>query len=115
VVLASPTVSAGLEAASVGRTTWYRWKQDTGFRSALTHLQREILRESLGDLQGAARFATKVLLGLLTSSNEHVRMQAALHVMNLGLRGVELLNLDERMAELEAVLGPLIEAAELPR
>ena len=112
IALAAPTVNAGLQAAGISRSTWHRWKLEPAFRQALTELQREGLRESIGDLEGGSRYAVSSLLGLLTSKDERVRLAAARDTLTLALRGAELLDLETRIARIEDVLGPLAEAAE---
>ena len=113
VVLAGPTVAAGLTAAEISRSTWYRWGRDPAVQQVVTHLQRESLRESLGDLHGGTRYAVAGLLGLMTSKNENVKLQACRDVLSFAMRGAELLDLQDRMAGLEAALGPLLEEARL--
>ena len=113
VVLAGPTVGAGLAAAEVSRSTWYRWGQTAAVRQVVLHLQRESLRESLGDLHGGTRYAVTGLLGVMTSKNENVKLQACRDVLSFAMRGAELLDLEDRMSGLEAALQPLLDDARL--
>ena len=113
IVLAGPTVAAGLSAAEVPRSTWYRWRQEAAFTGVLFRLQREAMRESIGNLQTGTRFAVTCLLGLLTSKSEQVRLQASREVLSFAMRGAELLEVSERLDVLEAALGPLLEDAGL--
>ena len=112
-VLAGPTVAAGLSAAELPRSTWYRWCQDLPVQQVISHFQRQAMRESLGDLQAGMRFAVSALLGLMTSANEQIKLQACRDILTFGLRGAELLDLTQRMDALEVALQPLIEQAHL--
>lgn len=113
VVLAAPTISAGLDAAEVSKSTWYRWRRDPTFRDVLVHLHNESIRESLSDLSGGCRYAVRGLLGLMTSANEHIKLQACRDVVNLTLKAHELLSLDDRLERLERALAPLSAAAQV--
>lgn len=113
IVLAAPTLKGGLEAAEVPRSTWHRWLEDERVQNAWRRLQRDGFSEAIGDLKGGARYAVTGLLGLMASKNEHIRLQACKEVLGQGLKAMEVGELEERMAKLEAALGPLIEAADL--
>lgn len=113
VVLAAPTLKAGLEVAEVSRSTWHRWQGDARFKSAWVRLQREVFTEAIADVKSGSRFAVTGLLGLMASKNEHIRLQACREVLALGLKSAELGDLADRLARLEQALGPLIESADL--
>jgi len=113
IILGAPTVSAGLDKAEVPRSTWYRWKADMVFQRAYRDLIHQAVLEALNDLKGAARYAVTGLMGLMTSKNEHIRLQACREVLNGAFKAIELGDLAERIERLEQALAPLIEQADV--
>ncbi len=106
VVLGSATLRAGLEAANLHRSTWYRWLSEPPFRTAVDTARREASDEALTDLRAGIRFAVTSLLGLVASKNEAVRLSACRTVLELAQRGVEAEELAGRLARIEAALIP---------
>jgi len=112
IVLGCATLGTGLEKAEVSQTTWYRWRRTKPFEKAYRHCQRVLVQEALNDLKGAVRYAVTGLMGLMTSKNEHIRLQACRDVLGHAIRAMEVGELAERIESLELMLVPLLDEAE---
>lgn len=66
--------------------TLSRWKTLPTFTAALNGAVRDAYEASVGQVRESAREALDVLQDLLHSSDERVRLQAALHVVQLHLK-----------------------------
>lgn len=113
IVLGAPTVKAGLEAAELSRTSWYRWLADPRVAEAWRRLQREAFNEAVGEIRAGARYAASGLLSLLASKNESIRLAACREVLSVAMKAEEVAALEDRILRIEAALGPLVEKAEL--
>ena len=108
-VLQAATLKAGMEAAGLHRTTWYRWMKEPAFRKAFDAARKEAREEAHGDLRHGVRYAVTSLLGLLASKNENVRLQACRTVLELSQRSVEVDELGERLERIEQALTGLVD------
>jgi hypothetical protein len=109
VVLSGATLKSGLETAEVSTSTWYRWRSEPGFEKAFRFYQRMLVQEALTDLKGGVRYAVAGLMGLMTSKNEHIRLQACRDVLANAIRALEVGELGERVEGLEMMLKPLLD------
>src|SRR5262245_34557174 len=78
IVLASPSIRLGIEAAGIPRATWYRWMSgDRRFHAAWTALVRRRHAEALNELTGAARYAVTTLLSHLGHKDARIALLAS--------------------------------------
>lgn len=90
--------------AKVGRTSLYKWMKDPLFQQRLQDARETLFFEGLDKLKGAMAKAADVLIKLLSSSDEGQQRLAAKTILDYGLKGFELKNLEERLVRLEEQL-----------
>ncbi len=103
-LLGSPTLSSAATTAGIDVRTLHRWLEDEAFATAYRDARRKAVQQSIARLQQASSVAVSVLLGLMedTTIAASVRLAAASRVLDLAIKAVELEDMDQRLATLEA-------------
>ena len=101
-LLCQPTVIAAAQVVGIGEATLRRWSKDRGFLTAYRAARRQALEHSLALLQQAGSKAVETLLECLRAKSEAVRLRAACAILDYSLKGSELMDLETRIADLEA-------------
>lgn len=104
-LLQQPSVVAAAAAAGVGEKTIRRWLKRSDFRKAFQAAATEVLERAIGRLHKTTEAAVDVLNTSLESQSEAIRVRVALGVFDRVLRAKELLELEQRLSDLEKQLG----------
>ena len=104
-LLQGPTIADAAKAVRVGETTLHRWLKEPAFREALKAARREVMEAALGRLQGAVTKAVDTLERNLSCGNPSTEVRAALGILDQAVKVSELMDLEERLAKLEAQYG----------
>jgi hypothetical protein len=100
-LLASQTLAEAAQLAGVGDATLRRWLKLPTFRRAYLDARRQVVEGVVSGLQQLATKAVEALERNLTCDNPATEVRAALGVLEQTFRGVELLDLAERVEDLE--------------
>ena len=102
-LIAQPTIPAAASVAGVADVTLWRWLQRPDFVRAYRDARRQVVEQALGEVQAATSDAVRVLREVMTDTTVPAasRVAAARVVLDTALRGVELLDLEARIADLE--------------
>jgi hypothetical protein len=95
------SVKSAARAAGVSERTAFRRVADPVFRQAVSQARAELLARAVGLLADSATEAAKTLRALLAAESEGVRVRAAVALLDAAMRGVELIDLAERLTALE--------------
>ena len=95
------SVREAARTAGVSERTAFRRAADPDFRQAVGRARGELLVRAVGRLADAATAAADTLAALLAAEAENVRLGAARAILDGALRGVEFVDLTERVAALE--------------
>jgi len=107
VALASgKNIAEAAAAAGMTERTVQRWKEDPQFIARVEELRSEIVHDVAGRLAASMTRAAETLEGLLHSSNERVKLSAAMQIIGLGLKVTELSEIQKKIEELERTLTP---------
>ncbi|WP_405580706.1 helix-turn-helix domain-containing protein [Streptomyces sp. NBC_01092] len=93
------------ETLGVSGRTIRRWREDPDFEQDVLTARRELLAEARAALAGAARDAITTLHAALQDENPANRIRAASILVNTLPAISEQLELEDRLAQLEAALG----------
>ena len=98
-LVAAPTVAEGARLAAIGRTTLYRWMNDDDFRRTLEGLRAQAADLAHTELRGLMLKSVLVLVlaEAMEDSNPGVRLRAAHAALSLGLRAIDLKELQRRV------------------
>ena len=102
-LLSHRTVEEAANAVGIASRTLLRWLQISEFRIEYLKARREVVCQGIARLQQATGAAGVTILKLMTDPNvpPAVRLRAAEAVFGLALKGVEVEDIEERVAALE--------------
>ncbi len=103
-LVTAPTISEAARRADVGRTTLYRWIEDDEFRRELERQRSEALELAHVELKGLMFKATQVLGEAMDNDNPFLRLRAAQIALTVGLKAIEVKELQRRIELLEDAL-----------
>jgi DNA-binding MurR/RpiR family transcriptional regulator len=101
-LLAEPTIAAAAARVGVSEVTVARWLREPSFAAAYRKARRDVVEQAVGRLQQAAGEAVDALKGNLTAANPAAVNSAARAILEHAIKGVELVDLAERVEALEA-------------
>ncbi len=106
-LLVTPTTRAAAEAAGVSEATIWRWLADADFSAVYREARTKSLESTLTALQAAGADAVKALRDVMNDTNAKgsERVSAAKAIIELGLKGRDVLETEERLAALEERLA----------
>ncbi len=105
-LMAGETIRAAADGLGVDERTVRRWLAEPGFKAAFAEARRALVDDAVLALQRAAVRAVAVLADNLDADKAADRTKAATALLDRCFRGVELLELEARIAELEAGRKP---------
>jgi hypothetical protein len=100
-LLTSATIEEAAEKAKVGVTTLRRWLSEPAFRNAYRRARTDVLERTVATLLRLSTSAVVALARNLTCGKPACEIRAALGILEQATRGVELLDLAERVQLLE--------------
>ena len=103
-LIAQPTITSAASVAGVADVTLWRWLQRPDFVRAYRDARRQVVEQALGEVQAATSDAVRTLREVMTdaAAPPSSRVAAARAVLDTALRAVELMDLETRVADLEA-------------
>ena len=104
-LLSEPTLKLAAAEARVSERRLRAWLKRPDFAAAYASARRRMLEHALSRLSRAANRAVTTLTRALSCEKPSDRIRAALGVLDRALAGAQLLDLDERMKEIERKLG----------
>jgi hypothetical protein len=105
-LLSTRTARDAARAAKVGEKTLYTWLADPAFRVALRSAEADMLATVTRRLSSGQSLALDALETLITKAkHESTRRQAAIDWLNLSLKFIDTVNIDERLTALEAAIN----------
>jgi hypothetical protein len=90
--------------AGVSPATLTRWLAQPDFRLAYRQARRAVVEGTIASLQRAGTEAAETLQASLSCADDAIRVRAAALILEHGFRGLEVLDLAERVEELETLL-----------
>lgn len=106
-LLSEPTVQAAADAASVNKSTVFRWLSDPTFAAIYREARAQLLESTLAGLQSAGGAAVETLREVMgdKTAQPAARVSAARATLDALLRMREAFEVEQRLAELEARLN----------
>jgi hypothetical protein len=104
-LLTQPTVEAAARVADVSERALRKWMRLPEFKAAYAAARGEVLERTVVLLVGAGRQSVETLQLNLAAEKPSDQIRAACALLEYASRGVELLDLAERLAEVERRLA----------
>ncbi len=104
-LLATPTLKQAAEQAGVAYETLYHWlHRDEAFQGAYRQARRQAVEAAVATLQQDAHKASGYLVTLVedAGATNRERLSAAKSILELAIEGISLMDLEGRIAALEA-------------
>jgi kynurenine formamidase len=103
--MSTSTLKDAAAQAKVSEVTLWRWLQDEDFAKAYRAARRQVVERAVSELQAAASEAVETLKRNLHCENPGVEIRAAQIVLEQAVKGIELIDLQERVERLEGLLA----------
>jgi uncharacterized protein with ATP-grasp and redox domains len=102
-LLSNRSVDEAARSIGLNANTLLRWLEIPEFREAYRKARREAVQQAVARLQQATGVASLTMLKLMTDPNVPgaVRLRAAAYVFDYAIKGVEVDDIEARLAELE--------------
>ena len=100
-LLSEPTIALAAEKVSVSESTLLRWLAEPSFRDRYRAARRQVVEQATARLQQATTEAVDALRRNLTCGVPASEIGAAKAVIDVAVKGIELVDLAERVAALE--------------
>jgi hypothetical protein len=101
------SLPAAAKRAGVGTTTAYRRMQEPSFQQQVKEARNGILGQAVGRLSEAGLEAVETLRKAMKSKDEGARIRASLGVLHHLVRGVEMVEMAQQLADLRREIDEL--------
>ena|SRR5262245_61113290 len=106
-LLSEKTIGDAAKRAGVGEATIRRWMKKPKFAALYRAARRSVVESAIGRIQQVAGKAVETLERNLSCGVPAAEIRAASQILDQAVKGIELLDLTERVQELEAILEQL--------
>ena len=100
-LLSEPTIAQAAAKADISESTMLRWLADPSFKARYRDARRQVVELAVTNLQQATSDAVEALTRNLTCGVPASEIAAAKAVLDFAVKGVELVDLSERVEQLE--------------
>jgi hypothetical protein len=100
-LLTCPTLDAAAGQVGIAPVTLRRWLADADFKARYRAARRQVVEQAIGGLQQAAGEAVEALRRNLVCGVPAAEIAAAKAIVDQAVKGVELVDLAERVEQLE--------------
>lgn len=106
-LLNMPTIEEAAKHAGISGPTLWRWLQDPEFQAEYRKARRHVLGQATAQLQQAAGAAVKALKEIIedAKASTSARVMAARTVLEMGLKAIEVEEIEVRLAAVEQALS----------
>jgi hypothetical protein len=106
-LLSHSSIGDAAEAARVGERTIHRWLRLDGFNQAYRQASRQLVSQAMAQVQAGMIEAVGTLRAVITdpTAPPSARVSAARTLLDMGLRSVEIQDIEERLAAIEHRTG----------
>ena len=103
-LLSASSIKAAAAICDMAEVTLWRWLQLSDFQTAYRAARRQIVERAVSELQAACGEAVETLKRNLHCENPAVEIRAAQIILEQAIKGVELVDLQERVEHLESLI-----------
>ena len=103
-LLSASSIKAAADVCGMAEVTLWRWLQMPDFQAAYRTARRQVVERAVTELQAACGEAVETLKRNLRCDNPAVEIRAAQIILEQAVKGVEIMDLQERVERLEALL-----------
>jgi hypothetical protein len=104
VIIAAKNYSQGIEQANISRSTFYSWLKTPEYKKELDFQKAQLIKQALSNLKTSTGKAVQVLIRLLDSDNEMIRLKTAITILEFTEKFQEQEEIIEKLNKLERKL-----------
>lgn len=106
-LLTAPTIADAAHEVGISEPTLWRWMQDDDFKTEFLTAKKQVLSQSISNLQQAAGAAVATLRTIMgdTAAPAPSRIQAARTILEYSFKGMEHEEIVIRLEAIESALG----------
>ena len=106
-LLLTPSIPEAANAIGIHERTLWRWLKDQQFKRAFKDARREVVRQAIAHVQAAMSEAVKTLKEIINDDEApaSARVSAAKAVIDMGLKAIEIEDLELRLESIESKIG----------
>ena len=107
-LLTAPSLAAAAQQAGLSEVTAWRWLKDTTFQAAYREARRAVVQHAIAQVQQATGEAVETLRNVMQdpAAPASARVSAAKAMLETALKGIDIDDLEVRLAALEALGTP---------
>ncbi len=98
------SLDATAKKLKISPVTLWRWQQDSQYTARYRHLRRIRVEHAIASLQSLTNEAVECLRRNLSTGNRPSEVRSALGILNQSLSAIDLMEMESRVAEVEARL-----------
>lgn len=104
-LLDNPSITAAAKDCRISRETMHRWLRDPAFQTAYQTAKNDLVMQTTCYLRNAMGQAAQIIVKIMTDKETTcgVRLAAAKSIIDLGLKAVEIEELETRLSALESL------------
>ncbi|MES2199101.1 MAG: hypothetical protein V4489_02915 [Chlamydiota bacterium] len=102
-ILSSPSYEEAARAAKISPKQIYEWLKNPTFRQELKRQRTDIFCDALTVLKVNTQKAIQTLISLLDDQDPRIRLLASEKILFNAFKGIEFLDLEERIGALESI------------
>ena len=100
-LLSHPTMREAAKDCGISETTLWRWLNDEAFQAAYRQARRQVVEQAMSELQAACSDAVATLRKNLNCGAANVEVSAAKTILDQAVKAIELVDMEERLEQLE--------------
>jgi transposase-like protein len=106
-LLSNSTMKRAARSVGIDEATLWRWLQDKNFHTAYRTTRRESVNQAIARLQQASSEAVNTLREIVKDKKQPApaRVSAAKAILEFSIKSVELEDMADRVAQIEAILA----------
>ena len=107
-LLTTPTLAEAAQIAGIGEVTAWRWLKDATFQATYREARRAVVQHAIAQVQQATGEAVATLRTVMQDSESpaSARVSAAKAILETAVKGIDIDDLEVRLAALEALGTP---------
>ena len=107
-LLTTPTLAEAAQIAGIGEVTAWRWLKDATFQANYREARRAVVQHAIAQVQQATGEAVATLRTVMQDSESpaSARVSAAKAILETAVKGIDIDDLEVRIAALEALGEP---------
>jgi|SRR5437764_7033234 len=107
-LLTCDSITAAVAGCGVAEATIHRWLKDVTFQTAYREARRAVVQHAITQVQRATGEAVETLRNVMQDSESpaSARVSAAKAILETAVKGIEIDDLEARIATLEALGAP---------